>query len=374
MDRDSLREAISLQLPQVPISHVGRTGIVDAVLDRVEKELERRHAQTCENGVARKSKCALRWASATPHGSLRSPSPVLQGLTSAAVALLKTMGAYGSAMTVEDLETLAVEASVSTEGRQKAAGRPHMHVPCLRRISSSQAQDRDAQGGDEAAVWAFDLFDPLYCAELESLFQNWSIVCHDLKSQPNSMNRHGMLVEEAGWSPCFTDVLLEHVIRPLASVLFGRDGGGSLDNHKAFTVVYNSSIDEGHTAEGGSLSYDVGLATHFDNAEVTLNVNVGGEWNGGDLELYGGNERAPRNARRSQPLRVPHRRGVAILHRGRELHAALPVSNGTRTNLVVWARSTTHREAMGCPMCGERIGSIRADAPLKTKSETAKTS
>mmetsp|Transcript_64639 Transcript_64639/g.88786 ORF Transcript_64639/g.88786 Transcript_64639/m.88786 type:complete len:105 (+) Transcript_64639:198-512(+) len=50
------------------------------------------------------------------------------------------------------------------------------------------------------------------------------------------------------------------------------------------------------------------------------------------------------------------------------------VSNGTRTNLVVWARSTTHREAVGCPMCGEIICPMPIDAPLKTKSETAKTS
>ena len=32
-------------------------------------------------------------------------------------------------------------------------------------------------------------------------------------------------------------------VRPLAAALFADDGGGSLDNHRAFTVEYDASTD-----------------------------------------------------------------------------------------------------------------------------------
>ena len=37
---------------------------------------------------------------------------------------------------------------------------------------------------------------------------------------------------------------------------------------------------------------------------------------------------------------VEHRKGVGVLHRGAELHGAMPLAAGTRTNLIVWFRSS----------------------------------
>ena len=37
---------------------------------------------------------------------------------------------------------------------------------------------------------------------------------------------------------------------------------------------------------------------------------------------------------------VEHRKGVGVLHRGAELHGAMPLTAGTRTNLIVWFRSS----------------------------------
>lgn len=45
-----------------------------------------------------------------------------------------------------------------------------------------------------------------------------------------------------------------------------------LDSYRAFTVLYDS------TANG-----DKDLALHYDNAEVTLNINIGGTWGGGNV-------------------------------------------------------------------------------------------
>ena len=37
---------------------------------------------------------------------------------------------------------------------------------------------------------------------------------------------------------------------------------------------------------------------------------------------------------------MEHRKGVGVLHRGAELHGAMPLAAGTRTNLIVWFRSS----------------------------------
>ena len=51
-----------------------------------------------------------------------------------------------------------------------------------------------------------------------------------------------------------------HVVQPLAAVAYPEYAG--LDNHKCFSIQY-------------SPDKDVSLSTHFDNAEVTLNVSLG---------------------------------------------------------------------------------------------------
>ena len=55
------------------------------------------------------------------------------------------------------------------------------------------------------------------------------------------------------------------------------NGSDSLDHHRSFTVRY----------EPEGAGKDVDLAYHFDDAEMTLNVNLGGHFEGGEL-LFGG--------------------------------------------------------------------------------------
>ena len=57
---------------------------------------------------------------------------------------------------------------------------------------------------------------------------------------------------------------------PLARLLFPVWVDEGLDSHKAFIVRY-------------ATGEDVDLSYHFDNAEVTLNVNLGKQFNGGNL-------------------------------------------------------------------------------------------
>jgi hypothetical protein len=200
-----------------------------------------------------------------------------------------------------------------------------------------------------------------------------------LRGRPNSMNRHGVLLDEAGLTPLLTDALLR-AVRPLAAALLPDAGGATLDHHRAFTVTYepapavaagagcagssgggggssssssSSSSSEGAPPQLPPARGDRQLGRHFDNAEVTLNVNLGEPgFAGGDLEFFGdkwgGEAREP-------PVRYAHRVGEAVLHAGWELHAATPLRAGSRalrTNLIVWMRSSAFREQNGCAMCG----------------------
>ena len=177
-------------------------------------------------------------------------------------------------------------------------------------------------------------FCTLLCEELDH-FKASGLPC----GQPNSMNRFGALLDELGFSPRLIDPLISEYLEPLCSALppLAAVGGGSLDRHKTFVVAYKLGEDES-------------LSTHFDNAEVTLNVNLGVEFDDGELLFYGHRESAKEApvAYHSWDAGVGH----AVLHLGQQIHAALPITSGDRRNLVIWMRSSQWRRRAGCPMCG----------------------
>lgn len=50
---------------------------------------------------------------------------------------------------------------------------------------------------------------------------------------------------------------------------------------------------------------------------------------------------------------LSHMEGYGILHNGYQLHGALPVTMGTRQNLILWMRSSSKRRDK-CPMCNQK--------------------
>jgi len=155
------------------------------------------------------------------------------------------------------------------------------------------------------------------------------------RSQPNSMNRHGLLLRELG-----LDSLVEQLrarVEPVAREMFpDLVGHTGLDSVKAFTVYYDAESE----------NHDTDLATHFDNAEVTLNIPLGEEAGQEEGELYflGSGGRV---------MPVQHQRGRGVLHSGRALHGAMPLRAGNRTNLILWFRSSSVRNSV-CPMCEQK--------------------
>merc|ERR1711874_337958 len=129
------------------------------------------------------------------------------------------------------------------------------------------------------------------------------------------------------------DIIRTDYIQPVASLLFPDYVGTGLDSHKVFTVEYSADVGA-----------DIQLATHFDNCEVTLNVCLSSdEHEGGELCFGEGPHSLP----------VQHRVGRGVLHLGKEVHSAMPMESGARSNLIMWMRASSVRN-MWCPMCGEK--------------------
>ena len=80
-----------------------------------------------------------------------------------------------------------------------------------------------------------------------------------------------VLLNELGLDSEFLDVLRKDYLQPISNLLYPSwTGASGLDSHKAFTVEY---MPRG----------DVDLDYHFDNAEVSANVCLGRDFDGGSL-------------------------------------------------------------------------------------------
>ncbi|MEE6504080.1 hypothetical protein FKM82_005061 [Ascaphus truei] len=177
------------------------------------------------------------------------------------------------------------------------------------------------------------IFLPEFCRALVEELENFER--SDVpKGRPNTMNNYGVLLNELGFDELFLTPLREKYLQPLASLLFPDWGGGRLDSHRAFVVKY-------------ALHEDLDLGGHYDNAEVTLNVSLGKEFTDGNL-YFSDMRQVPANERRY--TEVEHVFGQGILHRGQQVHGALPITSGERWNLIIWMRASSLRNKL-CPMC-----------------------
>lgn len=147
-------------------------------------------------------------------------------------------------------------------------------------------------------------------------------------SRPNTMNNYGVVLEELGFRP-WLEEFISRVLNPVSAVYFGDWGGGFLDSHHAFTLRYQVGKDET-------------LDRHMDLSEVTLNVCLGGHFEGADLYFHG--RRAHVDEDQELGL-LTHSPGVAILHVGQQFHGVHRLTKGERHNMVIWGRSSQFRSS-----------------------------
>ncbi|CAI9723761.1 2-oxoglutarate and iron-dependent oxygenase domain-containing protein 2-like [Octopus vulgaris] len=181
-------------------------------------------------------------------------------------------------------------------------------------------------------LYAFPIFTQEFCDMLIEELEHFER--SDLpKGRPNTMSNNGCLLEELGFDKEFLEPLRMNYISWITRFLFPDFGGGSLDSHRVFTVKY-------------SMGQDRNLGAHYDNAEITLNVCLGKDFSAGGLNFRGLNT----EMYETSTYHYPNSPRYGILHRGRQMHEALPIESGTRHNMVMWMRSSSVRNHL-CPMC-----------------------
>jgi hypothetical protein len=60
----------------------------------------------------------------------------------------------------------------------------------------------------------------------------------------------------------------------------------------------------------------------------------------------------------SECAEIEHRQGYGILHRGQQMHGALPIHSGERHNIIIWIRSSEIRNKC-CPMCARKPNLVK---------------
>ncbi|KAM7090196.1 2-oxoglutarate and iron-dependent oxygenase domain-containing protein 2 isoform 3-T3 [Ciconia maguari] len=153
-----------------------------------------------------------------------------------------------------------------------------------------------------------------------------------------------VLLNELGMDETFITPLREKYLQPITALLYPDWGGACLDSHKAFVVKY-------------SLHEDLDLSSHYDNAEVTLNVSLGKDFTEGNL-YFGDFSQDPTPV--PKYIEIEHVGAQGLLHRGGQIHGALPIASGERWNLIIWMRSSAIRNQL-CPMCNKKPELVEAE-------------
>lgn len=226
------------------------------------------------------------------------------------------------------------------------------HPQLLRVLNSSDSKKAaKALATKECpGVWGFPMFSDEFCDTLAEEFRNFE--ASDLpRVRPNSMNNYGLLLRHIGMEK-FADQILHRVLKLFGGVFLAEFDAHNLDHHHSFIVKYK---------EGEDLSLD----PHVDDSEVTLNVCLGREFDGGRLVLCGGFGTKDHRVLRATYM---HKKGHAIVHAGKHRHGALKIEGGERINLIVWGKSSQYRRGGG--LFSLRRHADEADPSLLCLSET----
>ncbi|KAJ8385960.1 hypothetical protein AAFF_G00177810 [Aldrovandia affinis] len=164
-------------------------------------------------------------------------------------------------------------------------------------------------------VYRFPVFNKKFCEELIEELEHFER-SEAPKGRPNTMNNYGILLNELGFDEGFITPLRENYLRPVAALLYPDCGGHCLDSHKAFV-----EFTEGNLYFG-------------DMRQVPLSD--------------------------SECAEVEHRVAEGLLHRGQQMHGALPISSGQRWNLIIWMRASSERNKL-CPMCSKQPRLVQGD-------------
>lgn len=180
-------------------------------------------------------------------------------------------------------------------------------------------------------VFSFSMLEPSFCETFLEGLRSYKRSGGSI-TRPNSMNSLGMVLTDAAHRGMM-DQLQRDYLAPLAACLYPQEGY-AVDEHHSFIVQYIHSDCDPPASH-------LGLDMHSDgDSDVTLNVCLAGDFQGGDLVFCG--QRGERG-HRSKVHRYQHKVGHAVLHLGNQRHGADNITSGERVNLIMWSRNSEFR-------------------------------
>jgi hypothetical protein len=175
-------------------------------------------------------------------------------------------------------------------------------------------------------VFKIKFFSLDYCSKLLEELANFEKVAKNelglTIKRPNSMNNYGLILDDIGFFSLIEE-LISSFVMPLCRVYFPDEKPFNFENHHSFIVSYK-------------IGEDLDLANHIDDSDVTVNICLGKEFEGGQLTFYG-------TKPDGSPMSYSHEPGTAVIHLGKNWHEAQKITSGERTNLIIWCKCSNRR-------------------------------
>mmetsp|Transcript_21983 Transcript_21983/g.50737 ORF Transcript_21983/g.50737 Transcript_21983/m.50737 type:complete len:199 (+) Transcript_21983:71-667(+) len=136
-------------------------------------------------------------------------------------------------------------------------------------------------------------------------------------------------------------VLFHLIVRPISKHLFQKTESmdTTLDWYHGYVASYYSP------SSSSSSSSKSRLNIHTDDSEVTLNLCLCNDFEGGNVRFHG-LRGDPESEEEYEP-----RMGMGLLHSGRHFHEVTNVTKGERFVYILWTRSWSGTRHKTCPCC-----------------------
>jgi len=191
-------------------------------------------------------------------------------------------------------------------------------------------------------VYSFPILSESFCMKLKDALKHIIDQSKMDETHLEDFGKRPIDLDSAGFS-WVNNLLFHLVMRPLSRQLFGTtEGFDDLDWRQGYIAGYSSQPSENKGAQRHR------LVPHTDDSEVTLNVGMGDDFEGGDLSFWNlrGTQEEGNHVGEFHP-----RIGHAMLHSGRHLHEVKEVTKGDRYAMIIWARSWGSLRNTTCPCC-----------------------
>ncbi|CAL9218151.1 unnamed protein product [Arabidopsis halleri] len=195
-------------------------------------------------------------------------------------------------------------------------------------------------------VLVFQMFQPDFFQKLILEVENVRKWAHETNfpiRRPNKTSKHGVVLDDYFGLDIMSKKLMEDFIFPICKgkEIFYLNAlerlflcGAMFDSHHGFII------------ENGE-DRDAPLGYHVDDSEITLNVCVRKQFEGGEISFVGTRcqKHKQTNIKPEEVFRYFHTQGQAILHRGRHRHGARATAPSCyRANMILFCRNSLFRE------------------------------